>query len=68
MICAGYPVAPNVPIMILGNRDIISISWDLTFSNGGSPILGFFLFMKSFSDSNYTLVQNGGEDPTLLSF
>ena len=35
-------------------------------NDGGSPVLGFFLWMKGKDDTTYTLIQNGGEDPTLL--
>ncbi len=68
MMCAGFPNPPDPPILILGNRDIISVAWNQPTIDGGSPVLGFFLFMKSSSSESYTLVQNGGEDPTLLSF
>jgi hypothetical protein len=31
--------------------------------------MGFFLYMrKTPDDAEYTLIQDGGEDPTLLSF
>jgi hypothetical protein len=56
LICAGYPDAPALPALTLGNRDIISISWELPTFNGGSPVLGFFLYMKASDDTDYTLV------------
>lgn len=68
MICAGYPDPPATPILVLGTRDIISVSWEHPTYDGGSPVLGFFLFMKANDDAEYTLVQNGGEDPTLLTY
>ena len=27
MKCAGYPHEPDPPILIIGNRDIISVTW-----------------------------------------
>lgn len=68
MVCAGYPDAPQAPVEVLGNRDIISVSWSHPASDSGSPVLGFFVFMKTVAEADYTLVQNGGEDPTLLEY
>jgi hypothetical protein len=68
MACAGPPDPPLIPTLILGTRDIISVKWELPLNNGGSPVLGFFVYMKSSISDNFTLVQDGGEDPTLLTF
>jgi hypothetical protein len=68
MICAGQPTPPDTPTLIIGNRDIISVVWRQPVNDGGSPVLGFYLYMKEINDADYTLIQNGGEDPTLLSF
>jgi len=56
MRCAGYPLAPPAPKMLLGNRDIITVEWELPAADGGSPVLGFFLFMKRADDVEYTLI------------
>ena len=69
MICAGYPGAPEIPSLVVGNRDLISTVWTLPDSDGGSPVTGFLAWMKRSSDAEYTLVQTfGNEDPTYLSF
>jgi len=68
MYCAGFPIAPASPILIQGSKDIISVSWTLPSNNGGSPVLGFKLYMKSQTDAQYTLVYDGGEDPTRFTY
>jgi hypothetical protein len=40
----------------------------LPVDNGGSPVLGFFLYMKTSSEATYKMVYDGGEDPTLKTF
>lgn len=67
MYCAGFPNAPASPVLIQGSKDIIQVSWTLP-NNGGSPVLGFKLYMKSQNDAQYTLVYDGGEDPTKFTF
>lgn len=67
--CAGLPMAPAPPSAIVATRDLISLEWLYPVSDGGSSVLGFKLFMKGVSDSEYTLIQDGGdEDPPLLYF
>jgi hypothetical protein len=68
MACAGPPDPPPIPTLILGTRDIISVKWESPQNNGGSPVLGFFVYMKSSTADDFILVQDGGEDPTLLTF
>jgi hypothetical protein len=68
MYCAGEPIAPAPPILAQGSKDIIIVSWTLPTSNGGSPVLGFKLYMKSTTDATYTLVYDGGEDPNNFTF
>jgi len=36
-------------------------------SDGGSPVLGFKVFMKGAMDSDYTQLDVANEDPTVLS-
>jgi hypothetical protein len=64
MLCAGVPAPPLAPNLVFGNRDIIEITWQPPSLNYGSPVLGFFVYMKKSSDAQYTLIQNFGEDPT----
>jgi len=40
----------------------------LPTDNGGSPVLGFYLYMKAASEANYKMVYDGGQDPTLKTF
>jgi hypothetical protein len=68
MLCAGVPEPPSAPEINLGNRDIISVTWTHPETDGGSPVLGFQIWMKTKTDTTYTLVQDGEENPTLLSF
>jgi hypothetical protein len=68
MYCAGYPNAPASPILQQGSKDIIIVSWTLPTSDGGSPVLGFKLYMKSQTDAQYTLVYDGGEDPNTFTY
>ena len=70
MLCAAPPEPPGQPTLVLGNRDTISVSWTLPLSpeDGGSPVLGFQLFMKSNDEADYTLIQDASEDPSQLHY
>jgi len=68
LYCANFPEPAAAPRLILANKDIIQIEWDLPVDNGGSSVLGFFLYMKASTDSSYTLVLDAGENPTIKSF
>jgi hemolysin activation/secretion protein len=70
MLCAAAPQSPDTPFVVLANQDIVEIGWEhpLTVNNGGSSVMGFKLQMKDVSDTEYTLVQDGAEDPTTLRF
>lgn len=61
---------PDPPSVVLANRDIITIKWEHPEldPDGGSSVLGFKFYMKGESDTEYTLVQDGWEDPTLLTY
>ena len=49
--CAGYPeFGTNVAIyQVLGTRDVLSVTWDPPNYDGGSPVLGYKLYMR-FND------------------
>ena len=70
ILCAAPPEPPGQPTLVLGNRDTISVSWTLPLSpeDGGSPVLGFQLFMKSIDEADFTLVQDASEDPSQTHF
>lgn len=67
-MCAGQPDAPNTPISDLANRDVISVSWSAPNYDGGSPVLGYLLYMRNIESAQFTLVWNGSEDPTMFGF
>ena len=69
MKCAGYPSEPSPPTLIIGNRDLIQVSWWLPDTDGGSPVTGFLVWMKTALEGEYVLVDAvGEEDPTYLVY
>jgi len=68
MYCAGFPNPPAPPTLVQGNANIIQIQWAKPTSNGGSSVLGYFLYMKAQTDAQYTLIYNGAENPNDVTF
>jgi hypothetical protein len=46
MICADVPESPAAPVLLLGSLDLILIEWEPP-ADGGSPILGYEILMRS---------------------
>jgi hypothetical protein len=67
-LCANVPNAPAAPSVTLGTMDLIIVEWGPPASDGGTPILGYDLYMKSNAESAYTLVYDGSQNPTTKSF
>lgn len=69
LICADMPVSPDTPTLIMGTADLIQVEWTFPTDDGGSAVLGYYLFMRTQAEADagtdYTLVYDGGEDPTL---
>ena len=68
MYCANFPAPAAAPEKILGNINIMQVKWNLPTNNGGSPVLGFFLYMKASTAADYTLVLDIGENPTIYDY
>ncbi len=56
--CASLPDPPNVPQLLWKDNNRINVNWSAQ-SNGGSAILGFILYMKLSTDSEFTIVYDG---------
>lgn len=64
LFCASVPETSQAPYATLpGSIELIQVAWDLPTDNGGSSVLGFFLYMKLVEESSWTLIYDGGEDP-----
>jgi hypothetical protein len=50
--------------MLLRTLDIILFEWEPPLDDGGSPVLGYQVFMKKNSEATYTLVYDGKENPS----
>ena len=70
LYCASEPDAPEAPIALLAEQELVQISWDLPTINGGSSVLGFELEMRLSIDAEYTIIDdyNGYEDPTMMTY
>lgn len=68
MLCSDVPDAPNAPTIRLGTLDLIIVDWNPPGSDGGSPVLGYKLFMKKNSDSTWVEVYDGQQNPTVRTF
>lgn len=67
--CAGYPDAPEMPVLVIGNRDIIELSWSEPTYDGGSPITGFQLYMMEDIDvDGYTLIGDYINNPIQTTY
>ena len=62
-MCAQEPDAPNPPTALIASLDQIAIEWNPPASDGGSPVLGYQVQMKETSESGYTLIYDGSENP-----
>jgi hypothetical protein len=58
-LCANVPTTPNAPTLVLGSMDLIIVDWTPPTSDGGTPILGYDLYMKKNSAGTYTLIYDG---------
>ena len=63
MMCAQKPDAPNPPTVLVSSLDQIAIEWDPPASDGGSPVLGYQVQMKETSESSYTQIYDGVDNP-----
>lgn len=59
MICAGLPESPADTRLILRSLDILLLEWEPPADNGGSPILGYAVYMRRTGEADYDLVYNG---------
>jgi hypothetical protein len=59
MLCADVPASPASPTLLLSALDLILLEWDPPLSDGGSPILGYTVWMKASADTEFTLAYNG---------
>ena len=56
--CASLPDPPNVPQLLWKDNNRINVNWTPQ-SNGGSSILGYILYMKLSTESEFTIVYDG---------
>jgi hypothetical protein len=63
MICAGLPVSPAAPTLLLRSLDILLLEWEPPTDTGGSPILGYSVYMRASGDVDYEHIYNGTENP-----
>lgn len=61
-MCASEPTAPLAPDPILISLNKIVIEWDPPTSDGGSSILGYWVYMKEASETTYNLIYDGKEN------
>lgn len=67
-MCAYLPTAPEVATTDMATQDLIVLRWEPPPYDGGTPILGYKLFMKRSIDVNFDLTKpyyNGFEDPVV---
>ena len=58
------PASPAIPSLIWKDPTRIRVSW-LPPDSGGSPILGFMVYMKLSTNLEYSLVYDGSNDPNV---
>ena len=58
-ICANVPSSPDTPRFLVRTLDLLLLEWDPPSSDGGSPILGYAILMKTLAESEFTMVYNG---------
>ena len=46
MICADVPESPATPSLLLTSLDLLLLEWEPPVYDGGSPILGYSVFMR----------------------
>ncbi len=64
---ADKPGAPGTPTVDSASSTSITISWSAG-TNGGSAITGYRVYMNDLSTDAWTLVYNGQNNPSVLSF
>jgi len=62
LMCADVPSVVDEPTLVLSNTDQIVIKWEPPASDGGTPILGYEVYMKNAADA-YSLIYDGSENP-----
>ena len=63
MLCANVPDSPDAPTLLLSALDLILLEWDPPLYDGGSPILGYSVWLRQDSEPGYSLVYNGTQNP-----
>ena len=61
--CASIPAAPNIPQILWNDISQIILSWSQPIDNGGSPIIGYQIYMKKSSESTFLLIYDGSYNP-----
>jgi len=65
-MCAYLPTPPPVATTDMATQDLIMLRWAPPPYDGGTPILGYMLYMKRGIDSAFNLsapIYNGYQDP-----
>jgi len=67
MLCANVPDGPAAPTLQLSALDLILLDWEPPLFDGGSPILGYSVWIQAAGDADYLLAYNGTQNPATTS-
>ena len=67
MMCADVPQSPQAPTLLVNTLDLILLEWDPPADDGGSPILGYAILMKTQDMTDLLMVYNGTQNPSTRS-
>lgn len=67
-LCADKPGVPIGVTVSLATVNVIVIDWAPPASDGGSPVLGYDLYMKKNSEATFVRVYEGFQNPATTSY
>lgn len=66
-ILASTPTISTAPVEVSSSINSITVSWTLT-SDGGSPVLGYYLYQNNVTTGGESLIYDGSSIPTVTSY